>query len=518
MKVSTSCIQCRIGKRKCTVEHPGLPCQHCLKLKKHCSFKRSLQRPPDLLPCAPREKSIVSPPVSCLRTTTAVSDPQLEVKLVDLYLTLIHDKPHTLFHPESMRRRCQNGELPKAVIYSIMALAARFSDNQEVRKQAKELFQLAKLSLKMEIENVNLDTIHASILVGNLCGAEGETAGEALFFGIAFRMAHFLHLPKPDPTDDAITQEIKVRTWWSLYMIDTWSSAGLNLPRQIHDKGCNRLPMSERRFWNLEAGQKVESDTRFGIGLWGYMVMLARIFSQVQDLHVKLADGELNESQVEDITRELADQLDRFLEELPSDLNFTRDNLKSHAAAGLGRGFVALHLGYHHYATLLYFQYLDIQLGKTASGTLFVARCKHHAASFSDILRISHEIEECEVVYLIVAHMTVVSSSALLHTLLFGSQDELQDTRKRLCFNFELLLKLKQYWSGVELMMSRLFTFQKACMQSMDSIYTADRWIVKFLLHHALPIDEGVEIPTGSNLAEREQYARDALSMLGPLM
>lgn len=64
-----------------------------------------------------------------------------------------------------------------------MRLCARFSDNQEVRKQAKELFQLAKLSLKMEIENVNLDTIHASILVGNLCGAEGETAGEALFFG-----------------------------------------------------------------------------------------------------------------------------------------------------------------------------------------------------------------------------------------------------------------------------------------------------------------------------------------------
>jgi hypothetical protein len=35
----------------------------------------------------------------------------------------------------------------------------------------------------MDIDNVCLDTIHASILVGNLCGAEGETSGEALFFG-----------------------------------------------------------------------------------------------------------------------------------------------------------------------------------------------------------------------------------------------------------------------------------------------------------------------------------------------
>ena len=55
-------------------------------------------------------------------------------------------------------------------------------------------------------------------------------------------------------------------------------------------------------------------------------------------------------------------------------------------------------------------------------------------------------------------------------------------------------------------------------MQSMDSIYTADRWIVKFLLQHALPIEEEAGIPTGSDLAERGQYARDALSILRPLV
>jgi hypothetical protein len=272
--------------------------------------------------------------------------------------------------------------------------------------------------------------------------------------GVAFRMAHVLHLPKPEPADDSIMQEIKIRTWWSLYMIDTWSSAGLNLPRQIHDKECHRLPMAETLFWCLEPGQRVESDYQFGIGLWGYMVMLARIFSEIQDLHVRLADGELNEQHMEEITESLARELDRFLDDLPSNLQFTVDNLKFHAAADLGRAFIALHLGYHHYATLLYFQYFDTQLGQTPSRAIYVARCKYHAASFSDMLRLSHETENCEAFYLIVAHMTVVSSSALLHTLLFGSQDELLDTRKRLCFNFELLLKLKQYWPGVDLMVS----------------------------------------------------------------
>ncbi|KAJ6170272.1 hypothetical protein N7485_007618 [Penicillium canescens] len=333
-----------------------------------------------------------------------------------------------------------------------MALSARFSDDPEVRQKTKEFFSAAKVSLKIDIDNVCLDTIHASILVGNLCGAEGETAGEALFFGVAFRMAHVLHLPEPDATDDSITQEIKVRTWWSLYMIDTWSSAGLNLPRQMYDKGQNRLPMPEISFWSLETGHNLENGAQLGVGLWGYMVILARIFSHIQDLHVRLADGALDEHQAEAITERLAHEFDKYLQDLPSNLHFTIDNLKQHATAGLGRAFVALHLGYHHYATLLYFQYFDTQLQRTPSRTIFVARCKYHAASFSDLLRLSHETEDCEAFYLIVAHMTVVSSSALLHTLLFGSQDELLDTRKRLYLNFEILLKLKQFWPGVDLM------------------------------------------------------------------
>ncbi len=35
----------------------------------------------------------------------------------------------------------------------------------------------------MKIDHVSLDNIHASILVGNLCGTEGESAGETVFFG-----------------------------------------------------------------------------------------------------------------------------------------------------------------------------------------------------------------------------------------------------------------------------------------------------------------------------------------------
>jgi hypothetical protein len=47
----------------------------------------------------------------------------------------------------------------------------------------KELFQSAKDCVKMSIDDICLDNVHATILVGNLCGANGDASGEALYFG-----------------------------------------------------------------------------------------------------------------------------------------------------------------------------------------------------------------------------------------------------------------------------------------------------------------------------------------------
>jgi hypothetical protein len=50
----------------------------------------------------------------------------------------------------------------------------------------------------------------------------------------------------------------------------------------------------------------------------------------------------------------------------------------------------------------------------------------------------------------------------------------------------------------------------------MGKTYTVDRWIVNFLLQHALPIDGEPDIPATPNLAERGKVANDALSILRP--
>ncbi|KAL2866458.1 uncharacterized protein BJX67DRAFT_140676 [Aspergillus lucknowensis] len=509
MKVAKSCSQCRAAKRKCTPgSAPNLACTICAQKGQNCSLLAITSR---------NRQRLLAPAAHDLGSSVSMNK-DIRDQLVDLYLQLIHDKPHTFFHPATLKSRVRTGSLPNAILYGILSFAARLSSDRTTQARAKDFSQSARKALKITIDEVTLDNVHATAIIGNVCGVEGDSRAESLFFGISFRMAQILRLPEASPEDDRITREIKLRTYWSLYMIDQWSSAGLDMPRQIPDTNQHSLPMFELEFWSLRPGERGPNTLAHdqSPGLWGYMVILARVFGKIQELHRKLANSKLSDTEAEEYTRKLALEFEQFSQNLPSDVQLTRENMEHHAMMGLGATFVALHLGYHHYSTLLYFHYLDATHTQVPSQALFAARCKFHAAAFSDLLSSSNEVSGCEAVYFIVAHMTVISSSALLHALLFGEPDELPDTRKRLYSNFQVLLKLKQYWPDVNMVITRLFTFQEACMRSTDRVYVVDKWIVKFLLQHALPIEKNLRPPTTEYLAERDRFAEDALSILRP--
>lgn len=262
-----------------------------------------------------------------------------------------------------------------------------------------------------------------------------------------------MNLPVSPPDQDDIQKEVRLRVWWSLYMIDRWGSAGHHLPRQLPDHGINSppLPMDELYFSTLRPGSHNSADATRP-GLWGRMVQLAHVFTKVHDLHRARVQGSKSHKEAEDRTYELAMELDSWSLSLPGHILPTPENMRQHARRGLGSAFVALHMGYYHYMNLLYFPFLDLQLDKTPTQRLFADRCKKSAAAFSDFLVLSDEIDGCEVIYFIVAHMTAVSSAALLHVLMFGHEAELPATRRRLESNFKVLVKLRSYWPAVALL------------------------------------------------------------------
>lgn len=265
-------------------------------------------------------------------------------------------------------------------------------------------------------------------------------------------MAQILHLPIGSSSDNEIVKETKIRVFWSLYMADLWSSAGHDLPRQMRASDSFLLPMDELQFDQLQLGSHYLETSR--PGLWGRMIQLVHVFRDIQDLHRKYVDCGMNDADIEATTWRLSAPLDDFIQSLPENVQLREENIQEHAKKGLGPAFVALHLGYHHYSTLLYFHYLDLRLEQSATVTSFASKCRHHAAAYSDLLRLSWTIPRCKTVYFIVAHMIVVSSATLLHTLLFGEQSELLQARQRLEFNFEALVEMRQYWPAVEQLVS----------------------------------------------------------------
>ena len=305
-------------------------------------------------------------------------------------------------------------------------------------------------------------------------------------------------------------------------MMDRWGSAGKQLPRELPDRNLDNvpLPMDECMFSRIHSGSLLENADAPRPGLWGRMVQLAEIFTMVHDLNRDRAHGHKTYQETEWRTYELAAELDNWRLALPPDILPTEEHLRHHARQGLGSVFVALHMGFYHYTNLLYFPFLDLQLEKTPTQVLFSDRCRHSAAAFSDFLSLSNEIEGCEVVYFIVAHMTIVSSAALLHVLLFGHETELPATRQRLERNFKTLVKLAGYWPAVKQLMERLFTFQRACMRSTDpNTHKADSWMIGFLLDHARPVAERSEVSERvdagtTDMVQRGRVATDTLSLL----
>ena len=327
-------------------------------------------------------------------------------------------------------------------------------------------------------------------------------------------MAQILNLGGFNDTDDGITKETKLRLWWTCFIIDTWASGGSNLSRQFKLQAVKpRLPMDEGAFFLMKPGDPDVTMTEWQPGLWGYMVKLVEIYAQIQDLNRYLAETpEWDEGSIEDAVRGLAVELDAFEESLRPEIRYSATNLALHVSRGLGRTFVAFHLGYQHYCTLLFYQYLDQNRPPTRNGKAYASRCKFHASIFCKILQASREQQGAEALYNIVGHITVVSSSVLLHTYLFGDAEELPDIRRQLESNLESLVLLRSYWSSVELMVgglyhicryfmfltmpqiNRLVVFQNSCLRAVsNNTHRFDRWMVRFLLEHAVALDDKVD-------------------------
>ncbi|XEV04491.1 hypothetical protein FSHL1_009778 [Fusarium sambucinum] len=489
MRFPTACSRCRNRRKKCFQTKPGGPCDACAKKRHHqCSL---VEAP---LPLS-RISSLVER--NDLHPQSYLSHDLIE-DLVENYIHYILDRPHTLFHLPTLRAAVRDGQLGDGLLFAILAFGCRFHNKPETASLGPTFMQKSKQILKQDMENICLENIQTCVLLANLSSSSKNPESEALFVTLGIRMAEILGLDRSDPADSEVLRETKCRVWWTLFMADRWSSIGRGLRRAMPDFDQETpLPMDEDVFHHMDVDQGSERRPPRPrvLGLWAYNIMLARQLGPIQTLNKQWGQEGISEDYVMQRVADLAQGLRLWEAGLPEGKKATEENLRAHSAKGLGGPFLAIHTGYHQHFVLLLFRFLDLNRTQTPETIEYAELCKHHASSISHLVKLSRQVPNCELVFGGVGYMTAASSAVLLHTLVFGQQDDTAGIRAQLESNYEAIHELQKYWPSIQNSIKRLEVFQKTCTRpGAMQTYKFDKWMVRFLVEHHLPLDE----PEGS--------------------
>ncbi|KAK6211301.1 c6 transcription factor [Colletotrichum tabaci] len=469
----------------------------------------------------------------CARCQTAPPPPPphatlpplpVRLELLRLYFDYIHDQFHSLFHRPSFVEDALDDRVPHGILYGICALSARFSTDPTLaevdpRHRAQGYLQAAEGFFN--IRDVSLTTIQLCVLIGAAWTADGNGEAENIYYGVACRMAQLLDLPNR-PATSLLEREINIRVWWSLCMIDVWSSTAVKLPKLLPARSDIPLPMDDLPFVSLSrsgaspssAASAGAAAAAAGVSAAGatllsgqssqhlsQMVRLNRILLDVNDFNQRCVAENPDWDALESGVEALHARMEGWLAALPDNMRDTPENFAWFAARGLGRTFAAVYLGYYHFGQLLYYQFLygagtTTAINPTASASVarrdsYATRCKEHAARLCDVVYRAQTTAGADVRYTMAAHVLVIASTVQIHTLLLsGDEADIGLARRRLERNYELLLQLRCYWPTVDRAISRLRAFHETARTSIDTSFVLDRWMLRFLVEFAEPMEE----------------------------
>ncbi|OQE29812.1 hypothetical protein PENSTE_c002G04501 [Penicillium steckii] len=479
-------------RRRCEIPVSGASCKYCSDRGLACSNSEPSRGPQinDQLEHFTSQSSL------CVATPIfpPQDDQGLCTELVQLYFDYVHDQFHTLFHQPTFMNDLSQHKAPPILVHGMMALSARFSKNPifsnvDARERGKYYEEQCKRLL--DWNDISLTTIQACVLLGAIAITDGKAASENIHYAVACRMAQLLDLPRREARS-MVEREVNLRVWWTLCMIDVWSSSGVRLPRLLTPIDSVPLPMDEILFMSLRPVQEndvpVTTDNKSSI--LAEMVRLNHILLQINQFNIRASENSLDSHSLMADVENLSTQLDVWFEELPAHMQDTRENLTRYSDKGLGRLLVALYLGYYNYGQMLFYRFLHDDSRSPDARTRFYAnKCKYHAGRLCEIVYASEEVPGCDAKYNMVGHVLMIASTVQIHSLLFEDDEEIVTTAKRrLEKNFCILTDLVSLWPTLDVCMDRLMTFHASCRNSAETSFCMDQWMVRFLVEFANPV------------------------------
>ncbi|KAK0101119.1 hypothetical protein ONS95_012898 [Cadophora gregata] len=436
MRPRTACSTCRQRQRRCVV--PGnahnTACGFCTRNKHECSLATSAssQTSPSVARTSEQQHetntSIASLPSSsqlsspdhhpsvsaqeqilALPRSSGLRMPPKEAypEIASNYFTYIHDPSHNIFHRPSFMADLSDETIPRPILLCVIALAARFSNHSffsHSSPRSRGRVYAREAERQLELHNFSLVTLQITLLLGAFYGTEGDSKHESLYYSIACRIGSLLNLPN-SAFDSPLSRELGIRIWWTLDIVDVWSSNSLQLPRLLSPRTDIPYPTSERAFFQMRRSHTYlqyshpESPDESSTSVLVQKIRLNPILSQIAQLNRHLAENTLSLHETHAATEALALRLEEWRQQLPESLTNTLENLFAQSASGSGGVFVALHIGYYHFSQLLYFYYLHQSVSSypVTESNEFAGRCRESSTAFCELLFAAQALPGAEV-------------------------------------------------------------------------------------------------------------------------
>ncbi|KAK4185889.1 hypothetical protein QBC35DRAFT_388563 [Podospora australis] len=438
-RVRQACTNCHLKKARCSGATPS--CERCRRLSLDCVYRAKKRSLPSVtsptgtgaspathedghpwhsgqsassLPSGPTSP-VVDNVVGVEQGDTGPSE-ELVTKAFDAYFRHVHPIPKFSFlHRASLMECYHDGSLDRCLVLALVGITATLTDlgpgmGEYGERCMEEAISICLADVEKKPSIARLQTL---VIATKHRLITKQTTGAFMLHAIASRFATALRLNHENPGICFLARESRRRLMWSLYMIDSWISAGQqevalwpDAERQIQIQ----LPCNERNF-ELDLPETTERlrppppDPTTGVvpvmpDALGFMALHVRI-QWMRSRVLQCASKVITSPSHEDLAAlplqcaKLSGELATFEERLPPSFRWSEANLRLLTYSTRLCVFIMTHVLWRQCHLDLYRLFLSglrealpqVALQQLDPGFVAHSRqnCYHHARAMADM-------------------------------------------------------------------------------------------------------------------------------------
>ncbi|KAK5443418.1 hypothetical protein LTS15_010763 [Exophiala xenobiotica] len=359
----------------------------------------------------PREKTTLLDPTAGLRKqrdgenklfiegSESLPPQHIQEHLAEVFFDCVYGQSYLLLHKPSFMRKLKAGTIPPVLILAVCAISARFSTHPQVSTEpaflrGEQWATPARRIVEKRHYEPNITILTAMLMLGlhyfGTCegGLSWSFGGQAMRMGYALQLHRELeHDPLgrnqiandstkkggPKPPELSFTdREIRRRTMWACYLMDTFNSSGTERPSFLNEEYYQiQLPIKESHFQmevpgptedlygnvpmssskpssSLETNTTTDlaAEAKSNMGVSAYIVRGVVLWKRIVK-YLNLGGKDKDPHPIWDTLSQFATlqrQITQLKSSLPPELTYTPDNLATHASERLANQLLFLHI------------------------------------------------------------------------------------------------------------------------------------------------------------------------------